>query len=327
MVWSMSTVRDISHHQTGINYAAFRSNTNSVQIKITESTDFVDDAAWSNGVPGRHYRGCAGISRAPYHFARPVSVQQQIAHFLNIKRSIGNWERVDMLDCEFAGVTGAFIRALKDEYRRQSGISRVQIYVGLHDLITSCPPNQWWDADVYIQAARYRKIGAPDNPDDWRTHLGFDHPGLSTYQWDNAWPFYPGGPVGDISYDRIVVGGKAMAGLDDQNATYQDLIFRVLALVRGDETQLGGSANEKGKALEMIVHLKTALGRIEALSLMNEDIRFGPTSGSEKSELVIALNHAIDLLEHMQVGGIDMDALAERVADRILAKLNLVQKA
>lgn len=211
MAWEMSTVRDISHHNTIFNYAAFRAASQSVQIKITESTSFVDSAAVT------HYRACAGMRRAPYHFARPVGVPSQISHFLSRKAAIGPWERPDMLDCEFSGITGDFIRALKDEYRRQSGIRQVQIYIGLHDIVTTCPPNQWWDEDVFIQVARYRKIGAPTNPDAWRTHLGFDHMGLSTYQWDNATPFYPDSPTaGDVSFDRVFVGfGGADMAVDN----------------------------------------------------------------------------------------------------------------
>lgn len=203
-MWQMATVRDISHHNTIPNYSAFRTNASDVQIKITESNSFLDPAGPT------HWVNCHGMRRAPYHFARPVGVPSQISWFLARKAQIGPWERPDMLDCEFSGITGAFIRALKDEYRAQSGISKVQIYVGLHDILTTCPPGQWWDEDVYMQVARYRKIGAPIDPDNWRNHLGFDHIGLSTYQWDNATPFYSGGPVGDISFDRVFVGGENM---------------------------------------------------------------------------------------------------------------------
>lgn len=205
----MATVRDISHHNTIGNYSAFRANASDVQIKITESNSFLDPAAPT------HWVNCAGMRRAPYHFARPVGVPSQISWFLARKAAIGPWERPDMLDCEFPGITGAFIRALKDEYRAQSGINQVQIYVGLHDILTTCPPDQWWDEDVFMQVARYRKIGAPIDPDNWRNHLGFDHPGLSTYQWDNATPFYPGGPNGDVSFDRIFVGGDMAVSDDD----------------------------------------------------------------------------------------------------------------
>lgn len=204
----VAVVRDISHHNAIPDYDRLRAVNDAFQIKITESTTFVDSLAWSGAGPGAHYRGCAGKPRAPYHFARPVSIPGQIAHFLKWKARIGRWERPDMLDCEFEGITGAFVRALVAEYRRQSGIRSVQVYLGLHDLLTSCPPATFWDQDIALQAARYRKIGAPLNTAQWGSHLGFDHPGLTTYQWDNATPFYPGGPVGDISYDRVSVGPR-----------------------------------------------------------------------------------------------------------------------
>lgn len=200
-----AVVRDISHYNKISNYDALRANADAFQIKLTEGTSFIDDYAVRNGAPGPHVRGTRGKPRAPYHFARPVSISGQITHFLQQKAIAGPWERPDMLDCEFAGITGAFVRALIAEYRRQSGIQYVQIYLGLHELLTTCPPATFWDTNVAIQAARYRKIGAPTNTEQWASHLGFDHPGLTTYQWDNATPFYPGGPSGDISYDRYPV--------------------------------------------------------------------------------------------------------------------------
>lgn len=210
MGWVESQGRDLSHHNPVTNYSAARGAMNWVQLKITESDSFVDDWAANvapNGAvtgPGRHYRGFAGIPRGAYHFARPGSLTNQIRHFLDVKRAIGSWERVDMLDCEFAGVDGAFIRALKDEYRRQSGQRKLLIYLGLYEVTHACPPNQWWDPDVYMWLARYRKIGAPSGPDAWPGHLGFDHPGLSTYQWDNATGL-PGAGLTDISYERVAV--------------------------------------------------------------------------------------------------------------------------
>jgi hypothetical protein len=217
----VAVVRDISHHNKIANYDALRANAGAFQVKITEGTTFTDDYALRNGQPGPHVRGTAGKPRAPYHFARPVSIPDQIAHFLKVKAQCGRWERPDMLDCEFEGITGAFVRALKDEYRRQSGIEYVQIYLGVHELLTTCPPATFWDQNVAIQAARYRKIGAPLDTTKWGTHLGIEHPGITTYQWDNATPFYPGGPAGDISYDRYPVAppppvptqGEHMSGI------------------------------------------------------------------------------------------------------------------
>lgn len=204
----VAVVRDISHHNVVGNYDALRANADAFQIKVTEGTSFEDNLA------STHYRGCGGRPRAPYHFSRPVSIPDQIAHFLKRKRSIGTWERIDMLDCEFAGITAAFIRAIVAEYRQQSGVSAVQVYLGFHEITTSCPPSQWWDAGIAMHIARYRKIGEPSDTSKWKNHLGYDHPGLTTYQWDNAWPFYAGGPTGDISYDRTDISRFAKPAVD-----------------------------------------------------------------------------------------------------------------
>lgn len=211
----ITAVRDISHYNIIPNYPAFRAASSAVQIKVTESTNYIDPMF------GRHFVGTAGMFQAAYHFARPVSIVDQIAHFLATKAWCGPWDRPDMLDCEFAGITPAFIRALVAEYRRQSGNQKVQVYIGLHDIVTSCPPELWWDPDIYIQVSRYRKIGPPNDPNTWGAHLGFDHPGLSTYQWDDATPFYPGGPLGDVSFDRVPVtfGGNVMSGEADKLIT------------------------------------------------------------------------------------------------------------
>lgn len=204
MVWAVSSGRDISHHNTITNYDQARGASDWFQIKVTESTDFVDDKA------DNHYAGLAGKPRGPYHFARPVSLSAQIKHFLATKNDIGSWERLDMLDCEFPGVNSKFIRDLVAEYRKQSGIQRVLIYVGYSDLKNTCDPAGWYDENTPIWAARYRKIGPPAGPDSWKTHLQWDHPGLTIYQWDNAAPLAGGGPT-DINSQRV---GSASGGND-----------------------------------------------------------------------------------------------------------------
>lgn len=268
MGWRMSTLRDVSHYNTISNYGDFRENAESVQIKITEATDFVDSAAQY------HHDNCFGMFRAPYHFARPVSLSGQISHFLRTKEQIGTWERLDMLDCEFSGITGAFIFALKEEYRKQSGISQVQIYIGLHDIVTSCPPNQWWDEDVFIQVARYRKIGPPNDPDAWHTHLGFDHIGLSTYQWDNATPLYPGGPLGDVSFDRIAVGGNSMAISDDDARKVWGFGYEGLRNIFGDaaaQNPAGGYSDQIRGALRAMLGIDTMQAQLAALVVAHAD--------------------------------------------------------
>lgn len=202
MAWKNSIGRDISHHNPIHNYNAARGSTDWWQIKVTESNTFIDSGAV------QHYLGLAGDDRGAYHFARPGNFSTQINWFLNRKNFIGRmgngWERPDMLDCEFPGVDASFIKGLVAEYRRQSGIRRVLVYVGYSDLRGACNPSGWYDADTPIWAARYRKLGPPTGPDAWKTHLGWDHPGLAIYQWDNA-SACPGGDRTDINAQRLDV--------------------------------------------------------------------------------------------------------------------------
>lgn len=200
MGWTNSVGRDISHHNTITNYSEARRTTDWWQIKVSESDNFTDSAA------AQHYRGLEGDPRGAYHFARPSDLAKQVGWFLGRKHNIGPWERPDMLDCEFPGVTSAFIKALVAEYRRQSGNYLVLVYVGFSDLRGSCNPSGWYDEGTPIWAARYRKIGPPASPDTWKTHLGWDHPGLTTYQWDNAAPMSGGNPT-DINFERMDLSG------------------------------------------------------------------------------------------------------------------------
>lgn len=204
MAWVVSSGRDISHHNTISNYDQARNGSDWFQIKVTESTKFVDDAA------DNHYAGLAGKPRGPYHFAQPGNLAAQIKHFLEIKNGIGSWERLDMLDCEFSGVTSSFIKSLVAEYRKQSGIQKVLVYVGYSDLTHACDPAGWYDENTPIWAARYRKIGPPAGPDSWKTHLQWDHPGLAIYQWDNAAPL-AGAGLTDINSQRV---GSSSGGND-----------------------------------------------------------------------------------------------------------------
>ena len=205
------TVRDISHYNTIGNYPEFCKHTTRVQIKISEGLSIGD------GLAATHHAGTAGLQRAPYHFARPVDYRTQISNFLSRKKNIGEWEGPDMLDCEFEGIYPEFIRTLVAEYRKQSDIKTVQVYIGLSNIKNNCPIDLWWDPDIFIQVARYRKTDTnAGDPDKWKLDFGFDHEGITSYQWDNTWPFYPNGPRGDISYDRIpIVGGNIMSGEAD----------------------------------------------------------------------------------------------------------------
>lgn len=307
MGWVESQGRDLSHHNTVGDYDAARGAMNWVQLKITESDNFIDSSAArlsASGTtvigPGPHHRGFAGIPRGAYHFAQPGSLVNQIRHFLNVKAAIGPWERVDMLDCEFAGVDGGFIRALKEEYRRQSGQQKLLIYLGLYEVTHACAPDLWWDPDVYMWVARYRKIGAPSGPDAWRSHLGFDHPGLSTYQWDNATPL-PGANLTDISYERVAVTATQETGMVELTGTslawQEDILRRVQQLtlnggqpLEGDPTswRAGGDFTKLQQAIvgtadvglvKTVNDLATELAQVKALltQLVGSGVKIGAT--------------------------------------------------
>jgi hypothetical protein len=218
--------RDLSHHNSIRDYGAARGDTDWVQLKITEGTDFVDPSA------ATHYGGFAGRPRGPYHFAQPVDVRAQIAHFLRTKAAFGSWERQDMLDCEFLGVNAGFLRALVAEHQNQSGAERRYVYIGVSDLKGPCDPTLWWTPDVDLWVPRYRKGGRPVNldtgqPDDatWGSYLGFWHPAIRVVQYDDATPL-AGGPATDISDEKVpdsrpprIEEGSDMSGIQLYPAT------------------------------------------------------------------------------------------------------------
>ncbi len=268
--WTNSIGRDISHYNS-LDYNLARQQNCWWQIKITESNSYIDPKGFG------HHAGLQGKLRGAYHFARPVDINSQIAFFLGRKESIGTWERPDMLDCEFAGITGGFIREIVREYRRQSGSKKVMVYIGLHDILTTCKPETWWDPDIYMWVSRYRKIGPPQGPDSWASHLGFDHPGLSTYQWDNAQPFYSAGPVGDISYERVNVmlgdtvtftpeqESKILEAADNINTFLVNAAWRLDALQVMSDTMRGGTTSVKGQPVEIVKAIKTINDRLVGL--------------------------------------------------------------
>lgn len=209
MVWSMSRGIDISHHQGRYlnaahtawvsnitDYARARAAVDWVQIKISEGTGFIDPGA------AIHYHGFGGKPRGAYHFARAgVDVQRQMRLFMSRKGDIGPWERLDMLDIESPGTgTADFMRRVIDEYRAASGQAQVLVY-------GSVSPTGWVDNNIWLWRPRYRHIGPPKGPDDWANHLGWDHPRLAIYQWDDKWPL-PGGGLVDIDSQRLALVGE-----------------------------------------------------------------------------------------------------------------------
>ncbi|HEX4721090.1 MAG TPA: glycoside hydrolase family 25 protein [Pseudonocardiaceae bacterium] len=167
---------DISHHNQVDDWHAVRGNNISfVSVKVTESTDFTDDAA------GKHADGAraAGIHVGGYHFARGTDVAGQVSHFAANLRAHGLLSAdslAPMLDME-VGTLGAnanpfvanFIRTLRD----QTGIRRVLVYGNLDWWRNILRPDEWADDDVSLWIARYN--GRPGQP-------GWSHPRLALHQ-------------------------------------------------------------------------------------------------------------------------------------------------
>lgn len=235
----MSTGRDLSHWNKVSDYGAARNAVDWAHIKVSESADFVDSEA------AKHFAGFRGKPRGPYHFLTATGLAAQIDHFLTCRNKIATtWERMDMLDCEYDGIAGARIKAAIAEWRKQTGKRRLYVYVGYADLIGDCKPETWWDSDVVIWAARYRKQGPPPFP-DFGPQLQFDHRGLGVYQWDNEWPLSGAGKT-DINYERLTAtsGGATVIGDDgDMAYTLDEIAHAVAAYRTGDDpTDMHGFA-------------------------------------------------------------------------------------
>lgn len=218
---SYTSGRDLSHHNVIDNYEAASGDTDWTQIKVTESTQFIDPLA------ALHYHGFGTKPRGSYHFAQLVDVRAQIAHFLATKATIGQWERNDMLDCEFLGVNASFLRDLVAEHQRVSGAARRYVYVGLSDLRGSCDPDLWITPDVDLWVPRYRKTGRPVNPATgqpndtaWGSYLNFWHPAIRVVQYDNATPL-AGGPDTDINDEKVDTAGPANETSEDDMSGIQ----------------------------------------------------------------------------------------------------------
>lgn len=178
----MSLVVDLSHHNTVSNYTALRDRCDGFYIKASESTYNVDNM-WR-----RHYDGLLGKPRAPYHFmGQRGNFPAQVAAFI-AQYSKARWDWGPVLDVEFnanvqaGSPTSADIRAWVAEWRRQSGLRFLYVYVGRADLLGGCKPQDWIDGDMRIIAARYYR----DDYANAFSTLGFAHPLLDGVQYWNA---------------------------------------------------------------------------------------------------------------------------------------------
>lgn len=178
----MSLIVDLSDHNTPVaSYPALRDRCDGFYIKTTES-DYFTASSWPT-----HYNGLAGKPRAPYHFmGQRGNWASQVAKFVT-QMNKARWDWGPVLDVEFnsqvqaGSPTSADIRAWVAEFRRQTGLRFLYVYVGKSDLVGGCKPQDWIDGDMRIIAARYYA----DNYGAAFANLGLDHPLLDGCQyWD-----------------------------------------------------------------------------------------------------------------------------------------------
>lgn len=169
---------DISHHNAVDDWKAVRGNNITYTIlKVTESVDFIDDAATGHNIGARDQ----GIVTGGYHFARPVDVGQQVAHFaaqLNARKLIDRgslWPTLDM-EAEGFGNPNAFVADFIRQFRDRTGVRGMIVYANLNWFQNILRPDDWADDNVLLWIARYN--GDPGNP-------GWAHPRLALHQHSN----------------------------------------------------------------------------------------------------------------------------------------------
>ncbi len=170
---------DISHWNRVADWRAVRGNNITyASIKVTESTDFIDDAATGHTAGARG----AGICAGGYHFARTTPVDRQVDHFvaqLNARGLLAAGSLAPMLDMEAAELRGdanPFVSRFITRFREITGRRTVLVYANLDWWRNVLRPNEWADQDVFLWIARYN--GDPGNP-------GWAHPRLALHQHTN----------------------------------------------------------------------------------------------------------------------------------------------
>jgi lysozyme len=166
---------DISHYNTVQDWNAVHGNNISYALlKVTESTDYVDPSAagYADGARG------AGIAAGGYHFARPVDVAGQVAHFADRLNERGLlapgsvWPALDM-EADGFGDPNGFVRDFIAQFRQRTNAPGVLVYANLNWWTTILRPDDWAGDGVLLWIARYN--GDPGNP-------GWAHPKLALHQ-------------------------------------------------------------------------------------------------------------------------------------------------
>lgn len=196
---------DVSHYNVISNYDLARASLDWVYLKATEGSTLVDNYFWDSvrNEPGDHYRGFGGLPRGAYHFTDLGNIPTEVAHFVSFWQKCPT-ENDPMLDAECSGINSSYIKGWIDEFRKQTGHERIWVYSSKSLFEGACDPSGFADSNTPLWAARYRKLNTPYNngnqADGW--NLGWDHPMLGCYQWDDAQPL-SGGSLVDADVARI----------------------------------------------------------------------------------------------------------------------------
>lgn len=196
---------DVSHHNVINNYDKAKSSINWVYIKSSEGSTIVDQYFWNSlqNKPGDHYRGFGGIPRGAYHYTDVGSIKAEVQLFISLWKKCPT-ELDPMLDAEAKGINSSYIRSWIEEFRNQTGHQRIWVYSSVALFEGVCNPNGFADENTPLWAARYRKLGSPyinGNPaSGW--NIGWNHPMLGCYQWDDAQSL-AGGSLVDADVSRV----------------------------------------------------------------------------------------------------------------------------
>jgi GH25 family lysozyme M1 (1,4-beta-N-acetylmuramidase) len=189
---------DVSHFNQVNDWHAVRGNNITfTSVKVTESTDFVDNAASGHASRARN----AGIHVGGYHFARRTDVAHQVRHFTDRLRANGLLAAgslapmIDMEAQELRGTANQFLANFIRQLRQAAGVRRVLVYANLDWWRTVLRPVEWADHDVHLWIARFN--GIPGKP-------GFAHPKLALHQHTDRGNV-PGIP-GKVDRDATIAG-------------------------------------------------------------------------------------------------------------------------
>jgi hypothetical protein len=325
---------DLSENQTVTDYG-----------KLNAAIDFAYLRVFrSNGLQDKKWRAFYdGITKpkAPYLFLRPVSQQSfasQMQTFWGWASDVA-WQWGPVLDCEYAGITGAQIKAAIAACRTVTGMHTVYVYVGRGDLVGAAKPETFvTDTGVRLIAARYF---ANNRASAW-TNLGFDHSQLDVTQfWNNGRVPGIAGAV-DLNTARRITGLATSVVKEEDDMALTDMLppvkladgkeytLSVGDILRGMAQYIAGDVAEgagttghpEGQYVSRIVSLSDIDAGVKALAAKPASLSL---SADQLATLTAAVGPAIkDAVDGLGLTGVsdaDKTAIAEATAALLGARL------